>query len=103
MAREAFSVMTSVPRADRIRSRIGYMAEYEAMSGKMTAYDQVRYSGELLGMNVDAAISRAHEALDYVGLGEQRYRKVETYSTGMKQAAKLACALDPRSGDDHRR
>lgn len=79
--------------ADRIRSRIGYMAEYEAMSGKMTAYDQVRYSGELLGMNVDAAISRAHEALDYVGLGEQRYRKVETYSTGMKQAAKLACAL----------
>ena len=39
--------------ADRIRSRIGYMAEYEAMSGKMTAYDQVRYSGELLGMNVD--------------------------------------------------
>ena len=40
--------------ADRIRSRIGYMAEYEAMSGKMTAYDQVRYSGELLGMNVDA-------------------------------------------------
>ena len=43
-------------------------------------------------MNVDLAMP-SPRTLDYVGLGEQRYRKVETYSTGMKQAAKLACAL----------
>ena len=44
-------------------------------------------------MNPNIALSRAHQALEYVGLGEQRYRTVETFSTGMKQATKLACAL----------
>jgi ABC-2 type transport system ATP-binding protein len=38
-------------------------------------------------------MQRAHEVLYYVGLGEARYRNVETYSTGMKQRIKLAQAL----------
>jgi ABC-2 type transport system ATP-binding protein len=38
-------------------------------------------------------MQRAHEVLFYVGLGEARYRNLETYSTGMKQRIKLAQAL----------
>ena len=78
---------------DKIRSRIGYMPEYDALDPGLSAVDQVRYAGELVGMNPAHATRRAHEVLQYVGLKEQRYRKIETYSTGMKQAAKLACAL----------
>ena len=78
---------------DKIRSRIGYMPEYDALDPGRSASDQVRYAGELLGMNPAHATRRAHEVLQYVGLKDQRYRKIETYSTGMKQAAKLACAL----------
>ena len=78
---------------EQIRSKIGYMPEYDALNPKMDAIYQVKYSGELLGMNPNIALSRAHQALEYVGLGEQRYRTVETFSTGMKQATKLACAL----------
>ena len=78
---------------DLIRSKIGYMPEYDSLDPGLTAIDQVRYSGELLGMNPDSATQRAHEVLQYVGLKDQRYRKIETFSTGMKQAAKLACAL----------
>ena len=77
----------------KIRSRIGYMPEYDALDPGLSAIDQVRYAGELLGMNPAHATRRAHEVLQYVGLKDQRYRKIETYSTGMKQAAKLACAL----------
>ena len=44
-------------------------------------------------MNPNIALQRAHQALEYVGLGEQRYREVSSFSTGMKQATKLACAL----------
>ncbi len=78
---------------DKIRSRIGYMPEYDALDPGLSAIDQVRYAGELLGMNPAHATRRAHEVLQYVGLKDQRYRTIETYSTGMKQAAKLACAL----------
>jgi ABC-2 type transport system ATP-binding protein len=43
-------------------------------------------------------MQRAHEVLNYVGLGEARYRPVESYSTGMKQRLKLASAIvhDPK-------
>jgi ABC-2 type transport system ATP-binding protein len=78
---------------EQIRSKIGYMPEYNALDPNLFAVDQVRYAGELLGMNSKNATQRAHEVLEYVGLKDQRYRKIETFSTGMLQATKLACAL----------
>tara|TARA_B100001996_G_scaffold30052_1_gene22883 strand:- start:1450 stop:2445 length:996 start_codon:yes stop_codon:yes gene_type:complete len=80
-------------QGEQIRSKIGYMPEYNALDPNLFAVDQVRYAGELLGMNSKNATQRAHEVLEYVGLKDQRYRKVETFSTGMLQATKLACAL----------
>ena len=58
----------------------------------------VAYAGELVGMNSRDALQRAHEVLDYVELGEARYRRVDSYSTGMKQRLKIASAIvhDPR-------
>ena len=82
-------------QGEQIRSKIGYMPEYNALDPNLFAVDQVRYSGELLGMNSKNATQRAHEVLEYVGLKDQRYRKIETFSTGMLQATKLACALVP--------
>src|SRR6187551_2330476 len=76
-----------------IRSRIGYMPENDAHIPGMTAVAFVAYCGELAGLPAVDAMQRAHEVLYYVGLGEARYRNVETYSTGMKQRIKLAQAL----------
>ena len=59
----------------------------------MNAVSFVAYCGELAGLPRADAMQRAHEVLFYVGLGEARYRNVETYSTGMKQRIKLAQAL----------
>ena len=78
---------------DRIRQRIGYMPEYDCLTPSMEAIHQVRYSGELLGMNPTVAMQRAHEVLEYVGLRDQRYRDIASFSTGMEQATKGACAL----------
>jgi len=80
-------------QGEQIRSRIGYMPEYNSLDPNLFAIDHVRYAGELLGMNSRHATQRAHEVLEYVGLKDQRYRKIETFSTGMLQATKLACAL----------
>jgi ABC-2 type transport system ATP-binding protein len=76
-----------------IRARIGYMPENDGHIPGMTAVAFVGYCGELAGLQPSDAIQRAHEVLYYVGLGEARYRTVETYSTGMKQRIKLAQAL----------
>jgi len=76
-----------------IRARLGYMPESDAHVPGMNAVTFVAYCGELAGLPKADAIQRAHEVLFYVGLGEARYRNVETYSTGMKQRIKLAQAL----------
>ena len=82
-------------RRDRaqIRQQIGYMPENDSFIGNMSGVRFVRYMAELAGLPRGEALERAHEALFYVGLGEVRYRKVSTYSLGMKQLIKLAQAL----------
>ncbi|HTG31954.1 MAG TPA: ABC transporter ATP-binding protein [Thermoanaerobaculia bacterium] len=79
--------------ARAIRGQMGYMPENDAFISGMTAVRFIRLMGEISGLPSERALERAHEALFYVGLGEARYRKVETYSLGMKQLAKLAQAL----------
>jgi ABC-2 type transport system ATP-binding protein len=76
-----------------LRALIGYMPESDAFIANMTAIRFVRLMAELSGLPPEAALERSHEALFYVGLGEARYRKVGTFSTGMKQMVKLAQAL----------
>src|SRR6266446_3488285 len=76
-----------------LRSLVGYMPENDAFISKMSGVRFVRYMAELSGLPPEQAMERAHEAFFYVGLGEARYRKVGTYSLGMKQLAKLAQAI----------
>jgi ABC-2 type transport system ATP-binding protein len=76
-----------------IRQRVGLMPEQDCHIPGMTAVGFVAYAGELAGMPESQALRRAHEVLEYCGLGEARYRNVETFSTGMKQRIKLAQAL----------
>ena len=89
----ACSASTSRTSPLEIRARIGYMPESDAHIPGMNAVSFVAYCGELAGLPAVDAMQRAHEVLYYVGLGEARYRNVETYSTGMKQRIKLAQAL----------
>ena len=77
----------------QIRSAIGYMPESDAFIADMTGVAFVRYMAELAGLPPRLALERTHEAFLYVGLGEARYRKLGTYSLGMKQMAKLAQAI----------
>jgi ABC-2 type transport system ATP-binding protein len=79
--------------AKRVRALIGYMPERDSFISHMTCVHFVRLMAELSGLPSAAALERAHEALFYVGLGEARYRKLGTYSLGMKQLAKLAQAV----------
>lgn len=93
-------VMGKDIRAHRldIRQAVGFVPEDECLFPGMVGVQFVAYAGELVGMSPRDALQRAHEVLDYVGLGEARYRRVESYSTGMKQRLKIASAIvhDPK-------
>lgn len=81
-----------------IRRHVGYMPEDECLIPGMDAVTFTAHFGELSGMPRQEAMKRAHDVLFYVGLGESRYRLLETYSAGMKQRLKLAQAIvhDPK-------
>ncbi len=81
-----------------VRQAVGFVPEDECLFPGVEGVEFVSYAGELCGMRASDAMQRAHEVLDYVGLGEARYRKVESYSTGMKQRLKIASAIvhDPK-------
>src|SRR2546423_3377075 len=79
--------------ANQIKSLIGYMPERDSFIAKMSCVHFVRFMAELSGLPSAAALERAHEALFFVGLGEARYRNLDTFSLGMKQLAKLAQAI----------
>ena len=87
-----------VTDGEQIRMVVGYMPEHDCLPADVTATEFVTHMGRMSGLPATAARERAAEALRHVGLHEERYRQIGTYSTGMKQRVKLAQALagDPR-------
>jgi len=81
-----------------VRSTVGYMPEHDCLPLDVSGTDFVTHMGRISGLPFTAARERAAEMLRHVGLYEERYRLIGSYSTGMKQRVKLAQALvhDPR-------
>ncbi len=77
-----------------IRDSIGYMPEINSsFVPESNAMQFVAFCGRINGLASSESKQRASDSLYYVGLGEERYRKLKTYSLGMKQKVKLAIAL----------
>jgi ABC-2 type transport system ATP-binding protein len=81
-----------------IRQLVGYSPEHDCLPPDLSATEFVAHMARISGLPADAARERTAEVLQHVGLYEERYRPIGTYSTGMKQRVKLAQALvhDPR-------
>ena len=81
-----------------VRERTGYMPEHDCLLTDMTGIGLVSYMGRVSGLDPETAMSRAHDVLQFVGVDEERYRKIAEFSTGMRQKVKLAQAMvhDPQ-------
>ncbi len=81
-----------------VRERTGYMPEHDCLIPDMTGIGLVSYMGRVSGLDPGTAMSRAHDVLQFVGVEEERYRKVAEFSTGMRQKIKLAQSMvhDPQ-------
>ena len=76
-----------------IRNKIGYMPEDDCYIPGMTGIEVVQFAAALSGLPVIEGLRRAHEILDFCGMKQERYRKIETFSTGMRQKIKFAAAI----------
>ncbi|HEX8005910.1 MAG TPA: ABC transporter ATP-binding protein [Trebonia sp.] len=83
----------SVAEGEQVRQNVGYMPEHDCLPPDVSATEFVTHLGRMSGIPKTVAKERAAEALRHVGLYEERYRQIGTYSTGMKQRVKLAQAL----------
>jgi ABC-2 type transport system ATP-binding protein len=79
--------------AREIRARLGYMPEDDCYIGGIAGVEMARFMARLSGLPSLEALRRSHEILDFCGIEEERYRAVETYSTGMRQKLKFAQAI----------
>ncbi len=81
-------------RDDRaIRSSVGFMPEDDCYLHGLTGVESVQLSAQLSHLPALEGLRRSHEILDFCGVGQERYRTVETYSTGMRQKLRFAQAI----------
>ena len=79
--------------ARQIRANVGYMPEDDCFLYGLTGIESVQVSARLSGFPSIEGLRRSHEILDFCGLAQDRYRTVETYSTGMRQKLRFAQAI----------
>lgn len=84
--------------SQQIRTQIGYMPEDDCYIHGLTGIECMQVAARLSRMPSAEGLRRGHEILDFCGAGQERYRPVETYSTGMRQKLRFAMAIvhDPR-------
>lgn len=84
--------------ARKIRNDIGYMPEDDCYIPGMSGVEVVQFAACLSGLPPVEAMRRAHEILDFCDMKQERYRAIDTFSTGMRQKVKFAAAIvhDPK-------
>ena len=82
----------------KIRNDIGYMPEDDCYIPGMSGVEVVHFAASLWGLPKVEGMRRSHEILDFCDMKQERYRAIETYSTGMRQKVKFAAAIvhDPK-------
>ncbi len=81
--------------ADRaaVRRRIGLVFQEPTLDGPMSGEQNLRFHGELYGVDRRTAAARREEVLRTVGLWERRKDPVSTYSGGMRRRLEIARGL----------
>lgn len=85
-------------QSSAIRAQVGYMPEDDCYMHGLSGIESVQVAAQLSCLPRTEALRRGHEILDFCGMGQERYRNVETFSTGMRQKLRFAMAIvhDPQ-------
>ena len=96
----------------KAKSMMGYLPENPLVYDKLTGAETLELIGKLRKLSIDMIEQRVKYYADTLGLGEQIYHEVGTYSKGMRQKLAIAMTLihdpemvlldEPASGLDPR-
>ena len=78
---------------ERVRASVGFLATSTALYGRLTARETITYFGRLNGLSDAALTERIARLADDLDLHEFLDRRVEKFSTGMKQKTSIARTL----------
>lgn len=78
---------------ERVRANVGFLATSTALYGRLTARETIAYFGRLNGLSDEAIAGRVARLADELALHEFLDRRVEKFSTGMKQKTSIARTL----------
>ena len=88
---------TPMPKLEML-TRIGYMAQSDAMYSELSAKENMEFFGSLFGLKGSTLAKRMAEVLELVNLTEHMKKPVASYSGGMKRRLSLAIALMHQPG-----
>ena len=77
----------------RIRTRLGVVAQDDALDGELTVRENLLIYGRYFGMSKADTATRADELLDFAQLGEKARERVESLSGGMRRRLTIARSL----------
>jgi ABC-2 type transport system ATP-binding protein len=73
-----------------VKRRVGYLPDSVGFYDNLTAADNMRYMGRLIGLTPEQRELRIKSSLEHVGLTGVADRRVTTFSRGMRQRLGLA-------------
>lgn len=79
--------------SQRVRASVGFLAASTALYGRLTARETIAYFGRLNGMADTRIAERTIQLSVELGMEEFLDRRVDTFSTGMKQKTSIARTL----------
>jgi sodium transport system ATP-binding protein len=80
----------TVTQPERVRASVGFLATSTALYGRLTARETITYFGRLNGLSAEVIAARIARLADELEMQEFLDRRVEKYSTGMKQKTSIA-------------
>lgn len=77
----------------RVKRHIGLVPQNLAIYNDFTAYENVKFFGELYGLRGEELSEAIENALEFTGLLEVKNKKAKEFSGGMLRRLNIACAI----------
>ena len=80
-------------KVQEIKQMIGVVPQEIALYPSLTAYENLRYIGNMYGLSGKNLRNKIQENLEIVGLSSHKNHRIETFSGGMKRRINLVAGI----------